>query len=565
MERNKQIVLDEEEFINVPPELEGIEYGDALVVAEFPDVRKYTEEQMWMKDIRFKANKRFRDSLAEGFPLYVVIYDGVPDVHKRIMKENGYPGNFEGIVPVEIYVDQIRFADKMPGKKKEDGKKEKLTTYSVVNKKHDAAIIEEMIGKIDRERLSKLCSIAMGRGKKPSDLALDKYLNAWANAKYDWYVAFSRNLTISSPIEFTIDSNEMRPLIDQLCTSYPMYAANIDLIRQSTSKDDMDPFIKNEMPKNIGLFERYSGELYKGGMKVSRFLSALYKKDTYECYDSCGNHLKTFNYEKDAKDFCAKKREIGVSCEIRVVPNAMANQFDIDFSKVLQDRIVKGNAVISIDPYDFLTSGTNMHGWSTCQKLWGDMASALFSFITDPGCLIAYRDNGKEYTYKKIVARGVGGHEEVDFGKNAFVGNSKSWRQLIHCDPNTCTFLFSREYPSNKQIADIPGTVRKLLEDTISKTIGVEIWDNYGDLENIADKNYFGKDPVYRDATHHHYSDIGNWENLKQKYKIRKALVSPAGTNMAKAKISVGGEVYCLSCGRKIDPNSHRIVCGDCC
>lgn len=562
MEKKKVVCAECEDFINVPSYLEGIEYGDALVVAEFPDTHKYTKEQTWCKDIRFKANKRFRDALAEGFPIYVVIYDGMPDVHKRIVRENGYDGDFGGITPIEIYIDQIRFADKMPGKRK-DVKGEELVTYSIVNEKHDAKIIDEMISKVDRERFTKMCRVAMHNGGSPSSASIDLYLLEWANAKYDWYVAFGNNLTISTPLDFSMDGNELRPMIDNLCKEYPMFASNIHLIR-SAAKNDMEPFVNNKMPSGIDLFKRFAGDIYKDRMKVTRFLSALHKKEIFEVRNNEGKVLKTFSKRELAYDFCAKKRELAIQCDVFAVPSAIAEQFDIDLSKVMQDRIVKGNITISIDPYDFLTSGTTMHGWSTCQRLWGDMSAALFSFITDPGCLIAYRNNGKEYTYDRIVASGPNGHEEVNLGKNAFVGNSKSWRQFIHCDPTTCTFLFSREYPSDKQIADIPDVTRKLLEDTISKVIGVDNWDNYGDLENIAEKTYFGGKAIYKDVNHHHYSDIANWKNLMTRYKIRKTLVSPEKTDMSKAHIYVGGPVYCLKCGKRLSSDSHSCLCGGC-
>lgn len=519
MEHKVKITAKEDAFVNVPAALAGIKEGDLLVVSEFPDCRKYTKSQMCVKDIRFVADYYVRYCMESGEPL-ILCTDELQEVHKKIMRENGYTGDFseENAEEIPIYIDQVRFFDKKPEVVVEK------KVYSIHKDEQDKRIIEEMVSKVDRDRFIKLCSVALGRGRKPSAEVVDKILKEWAKAKYDFYLAFGRNLVIRKPIEFKIDESEMRPMVYELYKQFPMYAATLDKIME---EGGISAFVENKCPASR-FFPRYV-DFYKSGMKVSKFLSQLY-------------HMP--------------KEGSG---------QTISEKFDIEFSKVLQDRVVKGFVNISIDPYDFLTSGTNMHGWSTCQKLYGDMAGGVFSWLTDPNALIAFRDNGKVYTYDKIMSRDVGGDREVyDFGANKFAGNSKSWRQIINCDVNTCTFLFGREYPQNKDIEVVFDATRELLEDVIGKYVGVADWDNYGDLERIATRNYFGSHPVYKDVYNHHYSDIGNWESLKGHYKIKKALISPTGTDMAKAQITAGGKTYCLLCGREIDKNSNSVTCGRC-
>ena len=511
-----------EKFTNVPPALEGIEYGDYIVISQFPDVRKYTEEQRWLKDIRFRAKDMFRVGLANNKEIPIMISPDIPETHKKILRENGYTGDFSTKL-INFYADQCTFYDKKPGQKKEEAKK----VYSIHHDRQDRKIIDEMIAKVDRERFIKLCKISLGRGQNPSEKVVNRYLEEWAKAKYDYYVAFGNNLVISTPLNFKMDDTEISSMVYELYKKYPRYAATLEKIVEDGG--GMKPFIENEMPRS-SFFSKYCDKrTYQPGMKVSKFLMDLYATPR------------------------AKEDELSIS-----------EQFDRDMSIVMQNRIIKGFIRISIDPYDFLTSGTNMHGWSTCQKIWGSMAGGVFTWLTDPNSLVAYRDNGKDYVYDKIYAKGVDGREEFDFRQNSFVGNSKSWRQIINGDVNTCAFLFGREYPQNKEITAATDTARELLEKVIGEYLGIQDWDNFGDLKNIHRTTYFGDAPCYKDVTNHHYSDIENFESLRNRYHLKKTLIAPSGSDTSKICITAGGNTYCLKCGKKLSNTSSYVVCGEC-
>ena len=518
------VVVDEKKkkFTNVPPALEGIEFGDYIVISQFPDTHKYTKEQLWLKDIRFRAKELFSVCLANGDPIPIAIRPDIPETHKKILRENGYTGDFS-YQSITFYADQCTFYDKIPGEKK----KEEVKTYSIHHERQDRKIVDEMIAKVDRERFIKLCNIAMGRGAKVNDKVVDKYLEEWAKAKYDYYVAFGNNLVIAKPIEFKMDDTEISSMVFDLYKKYPRYAATMEKIVEDGG--GMKPFIENAMPRS-SFFSKYCDKkMYQQGMKVSKFLKELYATPRSD----------------DGK-------------------LSISEQFDIDLSVVMQNRIIKGFIKISIDPYDFLTSGTNMHGWSTCQKIWGSMAGGVFTWLTDPNALVAYRDNGKDYVYDKVFAKGVDGREEYDFRQNSFTGNSKSWRQIINGDVNTCAFLFGREYPQNKEISAATDTARELLEEVIGKYLGINDWDNFGDLRYIHQNNYFGTGPIYKDVSHHHYSDIENFESLRGRYNLKKTLIAPTGSDREKIKITAGGPTYCLNCGKKLSQTSSYVLCGDC-
>lgn len=523
VEHKVKISAKKDAWENVPENLAGIQDGDVLVLSEIPEGNKCDKNAKFFKGVSIEANDmvkmcmKFKEPIVVGFEEnFEKEFEGDKEVLERtenILRKNGYEGNLNTEFTANTFPEMYTFRDK---KITTDADSKTFSNHSIVNKKIDKKIIEEMIEKIDKNRITKMYSVAMGHGRKPADGFVDKFIEQWAEAKYDFYIAFDRNLTISTPIVYNMDANEMMPLVYDMYTKFPKFAASLDKIVEESG---IDPYINNKCAKS-DFFSKYASDFYKPGMKLSKFFSQIFQDE----------------------------------------------KFDIEFSKVMQDREIRGNVVISIDPYDFFTAATNMHGWSSCVALFKDMAAGSITWCTDPNALIAFRDNGKVYHYDKIYARGVGGERvNFDFGKNSFDGNSKSWRQIINVDKDNCAFLFGREYPQNKDIDIVADKARELIESVIGKKIGISEWDNYGDLMNIHKEKYFGTHPVYRDVYLHHYSDIAEWSSLVSgRYPtIKKALIAPTGTDMSKVDITAGGKMFCPICGQEIPKNSSSVCCGN--
>lgn len=503
---NKIQLGEDTKITGAPAHLEGVCYGDRLVITNFPDTHKYGKYDKYLNGVRIYVEDLIQYNLANGSDeLTVLNFSDLGPKSKETVVANGYPGKF-GDCEVKIYADMVELFDKH--EKPCEGSKR---VVSIRVKDKDKDILAEMISKVDVDRIKKIMAISMGRGRKPSQDMVDWFMVEWAKHKYEYYLAFGRNLAISAPISFKIDDNEMSGSVMELYRKFPKYAATIDLVAQN----GMHYFIDNKCPR-VGLFDRYFTDFYKPGMNLSKFFSRL-------CQDPA---------------------------------------FDLEFSKVLENREVKGSVVVSIDPYDYLTSAMTMHDWSSCHRFDGDMPGGVYSYAVDDATIVAYRDNGKVYHYDKGYCKGLA----YDYGKNAFEGNSKSWRQMIYFDKDTCSMIFGREYPQKKIIDGVIDKVREIIEEAVANYAGIpNSWDNYGDLKDIASKKYFGDHAIYRDATLHHYSDIGEWTSLKRNYpEIRKTLISPANTDMSKAQIVVGGEMRCLMCGKKISDGSHYVLCGNC-
>ena len=132
-----------------------------------------------------------------GDTVDVTINDEIPAERQEQVRANGYDGDFKVGFDVAVPFSVLSFRDKEP---EVESAKPKMKNYSIHHDVQDEDIIKEMMAKVDRERFRKLCSVAVGNGKKPTDEAIDILLRKWAEAKYDYYVAFGHQLIIRTPI-----------------------------------------------------------------------------------------------------------------------------------------------------------------------------------------------------------------------------------------------------------------------------------------------------------------------------------------------------------------------------
>lgn len=341
-------------------------------------------------------------------------------------------------------------------------------------------IINKMISMVDIERFKKLLAIAgSSDGKKnmPSKEVTQDYLRRWALSKYEYFLLFDNELSIEKEIQFEIDNIEMKSSIENLCYTFPKYAPVL-------SRINSNEFIENSIDGDE-IFEKYADKKFKKGMKVSKFLST---------------------YLED-------------------------NIFDIELSKVLQNRLIKGKVVISIDPYDYLTMSINSHQWRSCHRITdGEYATGGFSYMCDDSTLIAYRENGTEYKYNLYGFK--------------FEGNSKSWRQCVYFDKSTCSIIFGRQYPND--IKEVSTEVRNILEEKVSTyTNNINLWsvtrnEHKGTYEKISNLNYHDVDSGF-DYKFARFKNLYSTDDIIFK---------------------IGSEVKCVYCGKLLSENDSKVSCG---
>lgn len=370
----------------------------------------------------------------------------------------------------------------------EEEEKVEPPIYSIEVEEKDPRIIEEMIKKVDKRRLKNLLNISASLGESMrcivSNEMVDKYLNLWANAKYEFYLLFNRELTMTKEIDLEITKEEMRILKKDLCRAFPRYALYVD-------NTPTEYFISNEISSTYlpSEYSTYANTFFSGkGMKLSKFFSQFLQD----------------------------------------------NSFDIELSKVMQNKQVKGSIFLSIDPYDYLTSSINQHDWKSCHRITdGEWGTGSVSYLLDKTTIVSYRAKAED-------------EFEYNFWGFKFKGNSKLYRQLIYFDKSSCSIIFGRRYPNkNEQLSK---EIRYLLEDRVAEYLGVDSsWKVYNN-------RYDGE---FTDVCDLHYSDV------KNDFEFKFARLSDSRAEVANWE--VGSLVPCLcGCGEYVEERGERALCFSC-
>lgn len=464
---------------NVPVWVNKIQYGDNIKFLPKTKLKKLCPSDIYEK---------------------IVIYAGeefmFAEPHFNQLKETNCEiiGEIESSLNAEELVS-IKTEWVTPTKAYEDSEEEKYIPYSLnaisnMTEDEKMEVYNEMISKVDKETFKTF--IFLGTGIFPKKDGIDRFLMEWAKAKADFYLMLGRNLTIRQENEYKMDRTEMAGAIDYLANSFPAYAPYLYMISP-------EKFINNMCcPRecvvgNSRLFERLKTDVrVDNNISVTKLLSTVIKD----------------------------------------------GDFNVELSKIVQNsKSVKGFLNISIDPYDYFTLSINKHNWTSCvdfgkvssKNPWGvdNNCRACLAYIIDDATLVSYRDNGKPYNYN------IKGKE--------FVGNSKSWRQLVHINKDTCTAVFNRSYPggcesefgrSNCQI------VRTLLEDRISEYLEREnSWDNYKSLKSVA--KYTARSYGYDDTTSREI-----------------VVIAPTGQELSAGCVEFAKTPYfCVVCGESVEQN----------
>ena len=388
-------------------------------------------------------------------------------------------------IPLKMFIIDDERIDNFP---KEEENKD-ILKYNIKIEDKDPEIIKEMISKVDKENLKKMMSLPRRNYERDvppiSDEVVDKYLQLWAKNKYEYYLMFNKNLFVKKDIDLVASESELAKKVDDLLYDYDVY--NI-MLRNFTIED----FINNVCPKNKMLSNLT--DHYVEGMKLSKFLSS---------------------YFDDVK-------------------------FDIDYSKILQNKRVKTSMFISIDPCDFVTVSINNHNWKSCHNaLDGLYKTAGFSLMLDEASLVGFigKDTKVEYDYMK--------HEK-------FMWNSKQARLMINVDKNTGAMSFNKPYPNMSN--ETGSEFRYLMEEIMSKYLGIENeWycssHDSMSLQGSIDANggFHYTDPIY--------------------YVVMPSTMQK--TTGECIRFNIGNQfIYCLECGEKIfDSNLARqrnLICEDC-
>ena len=380
--------------------------------------------------------------------------------------------------------------------------------FSIKVNEKKREIIDEMISKVDVNSLSELLRLGTRERRKVKEEVLNWYLEKWANAKYEYYIAFGHKLKISDIVEQKASDKELKSMISNMFNIADDGHGNdlryFSIYKPVFDRIPIEAFSENRCLKNE-LFENMC-EQYKVGMKLSKFISQYF--------------LDSF--------------------------------LDIEVSKILQNRIIKGEMSISIDPIDYLTSAINKNGWTTCQSIYAGMhACAPFSIMLDEETLVVYKANNIIYNY--------------DIRGCKFKANSKTVRSFVSWHKDGCSFALHRSYPDSSS-ENMYDAFYDFTKKVIGKVIDNNEWYTTVTAERMDSGHCNGAYENIINSERHH-------KNKEMDYMVStgghifldpiKCVCSPENRPIGKFNVGVA-ELKCPVCGKTLTKlyNGAELSCG---
>ena len=347
----------------------------------------------------------------------------------------------------------------------------------------------EMLSKIDEEALANYIAKTSDEltSFDRSYIDITNLLDIWASKKAHIYLKMGRRLKLEREIKCSVSKAEMDKKIKEMKERF----SDFNFILANSFLDSLD---SNEITNNIlDADKRVFDVVFKKGMRVSR------------CFKKLINGSKN------------------------------VDSYQTELSMLIQSLKVKGHAVISIDPIDYLTMSVNNAGWTSCHRLSGGCYKAgCLAYMTDFSTAISYATNKNITAFKK--------YEGLEYA-------NKLWRQCVHIGETKA--IQARQYPA--EYKSNMATVSEMLVDMMNNYKGVS---TYIAVEREACSLYDHQEnygsSAYNDIEEESFSDGGALilESLDEEDDIQEI-------------IRINSDVDCLHCGGELE-DSDSLVCYDC-
>lgn len=269
----------------------------------------------------------------------------------------------------------------------------------------------------------------------------------------------------------------------------------------------------------------------KKGMKVGTFISKVTSLPRPESLNKLTEKERA-TYEK----LKAKVTEL--------------NPVELEYSRLFENKNVKGVINISIDPIDYLLMSVNDSNWNSCYALvdsshesrsYNSHVAGVFSYMCDPSTLIAYRHNGIQ--------------KEMKIGNSTIKEYSKNWRQVIYLDTKTYGFACSRQYPNDDDT--LAKHIRELLEETISQNLNIQ---NLWKTKRITGSETLRKKVLREEPLHGDRLSYNDIINRGEGFFV----CNPVLGKIKDIRLYTDSNPICPLCGENVLDKPSRPICRSC-
>lgn len=359
-------------------------------------------------------------------------------------------------------------------------------------------------------------------------IGLQPWLTNWAKNKIKLYKLLGRQLIYKTPYQYEKSADDLRRQITDLNNHYDFAWVYLDWLCQDAADVITDTEIINNLKHlvqsniliedKIDVTIKYRREGAKRelqlqkGMKPVRALS------------------KIVDYFKDVESF----KKVA----------SLFEAYRLQHSVVLNDKMVKGNLVVSIHPLDYMTMSDNASNWQSCMS-WREKGCyhvGTIEMMNSNNVVCCYLESKEPF------------HFNSENESDAYTWNNKKWRQLLYVTKDIIVSGKPYPYVNNDLTKALIEVVRKLAKQNLNweYSFGPEL---YQDMKHINGAYSMNRARDYirnRDMKKHNilfdtkgmYNDMLNDSNTKYwcvRNKVKHNKI-----------ISYSGKATCLCCGESI-------------
>ena len=268
--------------------------------------------------------------------------------------------------------------------------------------------------KYDEDNLHRVVEIYSPEGYTPY---LKRHLKSWAVNKNHIYKLFGNKLKIEQEVDSFLSQREIEKIVKAFLKGIKN---NVELslvynfLNSKINYEKHDEIASNYLQENM----EYFGVKFNAGMKISRILPRLTTKK-------------------------------------------YSDWIQVEYSKIVQSFSVKGTAVLSIDPVDYVTMSENTSGWRSCHALDGEYRTGTLAYMMDGSSIVAY-------VKTKDIENTYGAAHKV-------IVPDKMWRQMVFINTDKEFIplaIQSRQYPSKN--SSNAGTISNMLIELLKEHTGNE-------------------------------------------------------------------------------------------